>query len=325
MKNLLFIIAAMLLLVVMACEKEGNVEEAADVQQEIDSRTPPEFAEICHKKPDGTFVAMTVPVNALPQHISHGDKYADHDYDGYSALDACSGTKNDCDDNNAAVYPGATEICDGFDNNCDGKTDAPEDFYTEGAQWYFEDFDGDGHGSMGAGNKFCEQPVGWVSNISDCNDEDSTIYIGALDIPNDGIDQDCSGTDSINVVVYPPCSCFTMEELQEVYNYTPWPYGWWSDVPGSCKDAPYDQLMEVWITNVGQPAQNFNFSVQAGTINGNPFASQARFNHLTGQFDELCGGYTTAENASNCALILKAFIQQMKASHPSWDYCVRFP
>jgi hypothetical protein len=116
-----------------------------------------------------------------------------------------------------------------------------------------------------------------------------------------------------------------MEELQEVYNYTPWPFGWWSDVPGSCKDSPYDQLMEVWITNVGQPAQNFNFSVQAGTINGLPFASQARFNHLTGQFEELCGGYTTAENGSNCALILKAFIQQMKASHPSWDYCVRFP
>ncbi|PLX94371.1 MAG: hypothetical protein C0621_05510, partial [Desulfuromonas sp.] len=29
----------------------------------------------------------------------------------------------DCNDSNAAVHPGATELCDGLDNNCDGTTD----------------------------------------------------------------------------------------------------------------------------------------------------------------------------------------------------------
>lgn len=40
----------------------------------------------------------------------------DLDADGSNACD-------DCDDNNAAVHPGAAEVCDGLDDNCDGVTD----------------------------------------------------------------------------------------------------------------------------------------------------------------------------------------------------------
>lgn len=42
--------------------------------------------------------------------------YKDRDGDGYLSHE-------DCDDNNAAVHPGATELCDGLDNDCNGKTD----------------------------------------------------------------------------------------------------------------------------------------------------------------------------------------------------------
>jgi len=42
---------------------------------------------------------------------------ADADCDGYLI------SEGDCNDNNAAVYPGATEVCDGVDNDCDGEVD----------------------------------------------------------------------------------------------------------------------------------------------------------------------------------------------------------
>ncbi|HAD12429.1 MAG TPA: hypothetical protein DCF33_08315, partial [Saprospirales bacterium] len=45
---------------------------------------------------------------------------------------------NDCDDNNAAINPGAQEVCDGVDNDCDGQVD-------EGVKTtYYADADGDG-------------------------------------------------------------------------------------------------------------------------------------------------------------------------------------
>ncbi|HZF53388.1 MAG TPA: MopE-related protein, partial [Polyangiaceae bacterium] len=61
--------------------------------------------------------------------------YEDVDQDGYGDQDAASGLEScvappgyavnddDCNDAEADVYPGATEICDGLDNNCAGDID----------------------------------------------------------------------------------------------------------------------------------------------------------------------------------------------------------
>lgn len=320
MKNWILLVFAACWLMITGCNKEEVQINPADsvVDSEISSRTPPAMVELCHRKPDGSFELRSVPQQSVQAHLNHGDFVADADNDGYTREDACTGSKDDCDDNNSLIHPGATELCNEVDDNCDGLVD-DADPGVVGQTWFFEDADHDGHGSIFDGLKTCWQPEGYVTNISDCDDTDPTIYFGADDIPNDGIDQDCSGADSVSLY----CECFSAALLDSILDLS-WGWGWWSDVPG-CKAPPYQNLYELWITNVGLPNDNFNFSAQAGTINGNPFASSAIFNHETGQFDLLCGGYTTAEIAEPCAQILNNFFDRLRTLHPDWDYCVRFP
>ena len=67
----------------------------------------PLFA-LCVLACDDTKDATTETGILLGQHDEDGDGYADDE---------------DCDDNDAAVNPGAEEQCDGLDNDCDGEVD----------------------------------------------------------------------------------------------------------------------------------------------------------------------------------------------------------
>jgi Putative metal-binding motif/Secretion system C-terminal sorting domain/Proprotein convertase P-domain len=88
--------------------------------------------------------------------------------------------KDDCDDDNMDVNPGATEICDGLDNDCDGTTD--------------EGCDGDGDG--------------YTVAQGDCDDANDAIYPNATEICN-GIDDDCDLTADDGITVIPSFTTVT--------------------------------------------------------------------------------------------------------------------
>lgn len=109
----------------------------------------------------------------------------DNDGDGYH------GDVDDCDDSNANVNPGATEICDGVDNDCDGLVDSNDDSLSGGTT-YYPDIDGDTYGDPANPTMACEPLAGHVTDNTDCNDAEFNVNPGADEVC-DGMDNDCDG------------------------------------------------------------------------------------------------------------------------------------
>ncbi|MBP8917388.1 MAG: T9SS type A sorting domain-containing protein, partial [Chitinophagales bacterium] len=113
--------------------------------------------------------------------------------DAGSSVSACSapegyvGDNTDCNDADAAVNPGMTEVCNGVDDNCDGNIDEGVTITS------YNDADLDGFGDAGMSNTGCTIPEGYILDNSDCNDASASIYPGAIEVCGNGIDDDCDG------------------------------------------------------------------------------------------------------------------------------------
>ncbi|MFH1462936.1 MAG: MopE-related protein [Pseudomonadota bacterium] len=131
--------------------------------------------------------------------VGLGTWYADADGDGYgdatTTADGCEAPSGyvaydtDCDDDDATVHPGATEIvADGVDQDCDG------------GEICYLDADGDGYldtsmVTVASADLDCSDPGegGAATPTTDCDDADATVHPGATEGVADGLDQDCDG------------------------------------------------------------------------------------------------------------------------------------
>ncbi|HCH65695.1 MAG TPA: hypothetical protein DFR83_23025 [Deltaproteobacteria bacterium] len=120
---------------------------------------------------------------------------------GYLGMDAPWG---DCDDAAPDIHPGAAEVCNGRDDDCDGAADVP---MPEDAPFWWPDDDGDGAG-RGVTVQACAAPEGYVpvSDVQDCDDANPSVYPGATDLPDDGIDADCDGLEETQAAAEGPTS-----------------------------------------------------------------------------------------------------------------------
>ena len=158
--------------------------------------------------------APEVAADGLDQDCDLKDHcFVDQDSDGFgSALTAAgndmtcgnlpgeSARGDDCADVGAgsqAIFPGAPEICNAFDDDCDLLVDDADPERTGGSTWY-QDADNDGYAGSATTVLSCQQPAGYFATAADCLDQGPlapSFYPGAVDLPADGLDQDCDTAD----------------------------------------------------------------------------------------------------------------------------------
>lgn len=152
----------------------------------------PGVAEICNGLDDDC-------AGGADDGLTFKNYYVDADADTYGSsiaapVNACAAIpgyvldNTDCNDGNAAVFPGASEVCNGIDDDCAGGADNGLVFLN-----YYIDADADAYGSATASPvNSCTPITAYVLDHTDCNDANGAVNPGAIEICN-GIDDNCAG------------------------------------------------------------------------------------------------------------------------------------
>ena len=163
----------------------------------------------CNGKVDEADPGLDAASTTTYFHDGDGDGYGDPSSVEQACVQPAEYVANatDCNDQDAAVHPGADEVCDGIDNDCNGLVDEADpglDTSTEHA--YYADHDADSYGA-GSAVLACSPPTGYVALAGDCNDSNPATHPGAIEIC-DGADNDCDG--GIDGTPQHPNQCATL-------------------------------------------------------------------------------------------------------------------
>ncbi len=139
----------------------------------------------------GRLMGMEIGIDAF--NFAETYFFVDQDNDGYFDFE-------DCDDNNAAINPGAVELCNGMDENCNNLIDEDIEIFT-----YYLDADNDGFGDINTPLDTCQNfaPATYVDNNWDCNDNNAAINPDALEACDD-VDNNCNNelNEGLNLYTY---------------------------------------------------------------------------------------------------------------------------
>jgi hypothetical protein len=186
-----------------ACARpSGYVSNSTDCN-DANAAISPAATEVCDDL-DNDCDGLTDDADSSLSLTTAGTWYRDADSDGYGASASSTRTcdrpsgyvtdSTDCNDGNAAISPGATEICNDIDDDCDLYIDDADDSLSSSSatRWYDDD-DADGYGDPSDSTLACDMPPGHSAVGTDCDDTSAAISPADTEICN-GVDDDCDGS-----------------------------------------------------------------------------------------------------------------------------------